>query len=159
MASNLNELIDAFPRLMRGRPPRLPGYVGPGWHGLVMDVLRRIDALLDDAEADAFSVDQIKEKFGRLQIYVSMAGHADLYGDFHTPGGVMRVTVPVSSSDTPRPDKLKTINEVIAEATARSLLTCEECGSPGTLRPGGWMRTLCDHHEAARRQARRDGEH
>jgi hypothetical protein len=31
--------------------------------------------------------------------------------------------------------------------------SCEECGSPGTRRGGGWIRTLCDHHEAER-QAR-----
>ena len=28
--------------------------------------------------------------------------------------------------------------------------SCEECGSPGTRRGGGWIRTLCDHHEAER---------
>lgn len=25
--------------------------------------------------------------------------------------------------------------------------TCEECGAPGKQRGGGWIRTLCDHHE------------
>lgn len=30
--------------------------------------------------------------------------------------------------------------------------TCEECGAPGQLRHGGWIRTLCDHHEAERQQ-------
>lgn len=27
-----------------------------------------------------------------------------------------------------------------------SAKTCEECGSPGKSRHGGWIRTLCDHH-------------
>ena len=31
--------------------------------------------------------------------------------------------------------------------------TCEECGHPGKMRNGGWIRTLCDEHEAER-QAR-----
>ncbi len=26
--------------------------------------------------------------------------------------------------------------------------SCEECGSSGKTRGGGWIRTLCDHHEA-----------
>jgi hypothetical protein len=26
--------------------------------------------------------------------------------------------------------------------------SCEECGVPGNLRHGGWVRTLCDLHEA-----------
>lgn len=30
---------------------------------------------------------------------------------------------------------------------------CEECGKPGKSRSGGWIRTLCDEHEAER-QAR-----
>ncbi len=32
----------------------------------------------------------------------------------------------------------------IDEAVAKSAITCELCGSPGTLRPGGWWATLCD---------------
>lgn len=39
---------------------------------------------------------------------------------------------------------------------------CEECGGLGTRRDGGWIRTLCDVHEAERQaryeeQARKDG--
>jgi len=28
--------------------------------------------------------------------------------------------------------------------------SCEECGAPGERRSGGWIRTLCDKHEAER---------
>lgn len=28
--------------------------------------------------------------------------------------------------------------------------SCEECGKPGERRSGGWIRTLCDEHEAER---------
>jgi hypothetical protein len=27
---------------------------------------------------------------------------------------------------------------------------CETCGAPGKSRDGGWIKTLCDHHEAER---------
>lgn len=27
---------------------------------------------------------------------------------------------------------------------------CEECGAPGELRGGGWIKTLCDEHEGKR---------
>lgn len=30
--------------------------------------------------------------------------------------------------------------------------TCEMCGKPGTLRHGGWMKTLCDEHEVERQK-------
>lgn len=31
-------------------------------------------------------------------------------------------------------------------------VTCEECGHPGESRSGGWIRTLCDEHEAERQE-------
>ena len=34
--------------------------------------------------------------------------------------------------------------------------TCERCGDPGKLRAGGWMKTLCDKHEAERKAAMRE---
>ncbi len=36
----------------------------------------------------------------------------------------------------------------MAEAWAAN--TCEECGAPGKMRNGGWIRTLCDKHEEER---------
>ena len=36
----------------------------------------------------------------------------------------------------------------MAELWAGSV--CEECGKPGKRRSGGWIRTLCDEHEAER---------
>jgi hypothetical protein len=41
----------------------------------------------------------------------------------------------------------------IAEAWADR--SCEECGAPGERRSGGWIRTLCDVHEAEH-QARQE---
>lgn len=29
---------------------------------------------------------------------------------------------------------------------------CEECGAPGQSRRGGWIKTLCDEHEAERQE-------
>lgn len=36
------------------------------------------------------------------------------------------------------------IHELIASAEEKSLEICESCGLPGTIRRGGWIRTLCD---------------
>jgi hypothetical protein len=38
----------------------------------------------------------------------------------------------------------------IAEAEHESYRTCEECGNPGCLRAGGWLRTLCEDHSSGR---------
>lgn len=39
------------------------------------------------------------------------------------------------------------IRGMVRMAEAMSAVTCEECGAPGELRHGGWIRTLCDTHE------------
>ena len=36
------------------------------------------------------------------------------------------------------------IRGLIAMAESFSFRTCEDCGSPGSPRAGGWIRTLCD---------------
>lgn len=42
------------------------------------------------------------------------------------------------------------VEALIDAAEDASSRTCEDCGEPGTLRTGGWMRTLCDGCEAKR---------
>lgn len=36
--------------------------------------------------------------------------------------------------------------------------SCETCGAPGTIRRGGWMRTLCDKHETEYQERMRSRE-
>jgi hypothetical protein len=36
--------------------------------------------------------------------------------------------------------------------------SCEECGAPGQRRDGGWIKTLCDEHEAERQQRKKEYE-
>ena len=40
------------------------------------------------------------------------------------------------------------ISGMVTLAESMSGVTCEECGSIGERRSGGWIRTLCDTHEA-----------
>ena len=39
----------------------------------------------------------------------------------------------------------------IAKAENDSYEICEECGQPGVLRGGGWLKTLCDEHAGDRK--------
>ena len=40
------------------------------------------------------------------------------------------------------------ISGMVTLAESMSGVTCEDCGSIGERRSGGWIRTLCDTHEA-----------
>jgi hypothetical protein len=42
------------------------------------------------------------------------------------------------------------IRQRIETAIQESFHTCEVCGQPGTLREGGWIKTLCDEHATER---------
>jgi hypothetical protein len=48
------------------------------------------------------------------------------------------------------------INGMVRMAEAWADASCEECGSPGKRRDGGWIKTLCDYHEAERQQKRKE---
>lgn len=39
------------------------------------------------------------------------------------------------------------ISGMVTMAEVWAHRTCETCGAPGKQRSGGWIRTLCDHHE------------
>lgn len=42
------------------------------------------------------------------------------------------------------------LHTAIDDAEDLSYTICEECGEPGTLRPGGWIYTACDKCHAVR---------
>lgn len=48
------------------------------------------------------------------------------------------------------------MGERIGEAESESAITCEECGAPGELRQGGWLKTLCDQHWKERQEIRKN---
>jgi hypothetical protein len=66
-------------------------------------------------------ITQVKEKFGGLRIYYSYP-HDDT-SDFE---------------------------DLVIRVEKQSYTVCEDCGQPGTLRSGGWFKTLCDTHANGR---------
>ncbi len=41
---------------------------------------------------------------------------------------------------------------MVRMAESWAACTCEVCGAPGSMRHGGWIKTLCDKHEAERQE-------
>lgn len=71
------------------------------------------------AELSPFGVvaAQVKEKWGGLRFYV----------------------------DGTTEENDKQVYEIIGKYEKLSYKTCENCGQPGKVRKGGWVRTLCDN--------------
>jgi len=51
-----------------------------------------------------------------------------------------------------------TIRGMVRMAEAWASRTCETCGAPGKSRDSGWIKTLCDEHEAERQVKRKEYE-
>lgn len=45
---------------------------GPGWHSLIIELIGKIDVIYKESNQDIteFKIDQIKEKYGRLSVYI-----------------------------------------------------------------------------------------
>ena len=50
------------------------------------------------------------------------------------------------------------VHGMVRMAEAWAANCCEECCAPGKRRDGGWIRTLCDHHEAEHQERLRTRE-
>ena len=116
---DLQAAIAQFPRLFHGEPPRIPGWVLLGWQPLIRRLLTSIDTLLTDAEAQAFRILQVKEKWGTLSFYFQS------------------------------PDRVRDqINDLVERASQESATSCMRCGRPATLADNaGWKAVLCAGHQ------------
>jgi hypothetical protein len=96
---------------------------GPGWYNLIYTLTNYIDRRLENLNKDGGN-----RKVVIAQIKEKFGGlryYAD--GDLD-----------------------EAMDGAIDFAESLSYTICEECGEPGKLRSGGWMRTLCDKHEVER---------
>lgn len=103
--------------------------VGPGWWPIIEALCAQIQYHINWKQEE-------KEKYGRGDGCpdVIVAQIKEKFGGlrFYYDGGDACVRGMVTMAE---------------EWAAR---TCEECGKPGVIRGGGWIRTLCDEHEAER---------
>ena len=49
-----------------------------------------------------------------------------------------------------------TVAGMVRMAESWASVTCEDCGVPGVSRSGGWIKTLCERHEAERQERRKN---
>lgn len=109
-----------FPKHIQDRLNKGMGcwsHIEKGWLPLLEELDRKISEINPD-----YVLDQIKEKFGVLTVYVSH--------DF------------VNETQ----EQYFQIEKLIAETRQKSSEICDVCGNSGSLQKGSWWRTLCDKH-------------
>ena len=135
--SNEFEKYDAFAKQMEERFPKMfaepyGGFCcGEGWWPILTNLCANIQHHLDWKNKNSEVVPQVTVN----QIKEKFGGLRFYYsgGDDEISGMVRMAEVWAGNS-------------------------CEECGAPGESRQGGWIKTLCDHHEAERQQRRKEYE-
>ncbi len=73
MSYSIDDLIERHPALFKGKPPRVASFVEAGWSELIDHALTQITAALSPPELAEIQIVQIKEKFGRVRIYLAAA--------------------------------------------------------------------------------------
>jgi alkylation response protein AidB-like acyl-CoA dehydrogenase len=119
MKDELNEaLVRDFPRLFKEQP-----YVfcGDGWEPLIREAAQKIEALMDKIPKEELEQALADGAFQAMQIKEKF--------------GTMRFYLSSATDE---------MWKVAEEAERKSQAVCEECGVAGSLRNGGWLKTLCD---------------
>jgi hypothetical protein len=125
------EKYDAFAKQMEERFPKMFGgkyggfACGEGWWPILETLCSNIQHHID-----------WKNKESEVVTQVTVAQIKEKFGGlrFYYDGGDEQIRGMVQ----------------MAEAWADA--SCETCGAPGKRREGGWIKTLCDHHEEERQQ-------
>lgn len=101
------------------------GSVGKGWHTILLALLEMLELLCSKV-----MIAQVKEKFGTLRFYTGPIILKENLEHWHVPN----------------------FDEAISWTEYLSGYICERCGQPGTLREGGWLKTLCDTCDSKRKE-------
>ena len=105
--------------------------VGMGWHG----ILERLFM----AKPEWIKVIQVKEKFGGLRFYLQ---DGTVHVDFIGVGSLIMQTERVQYKEE-QEIRAQNYKKMVQDAEAESFKICEDCGAPGSPKPGRWVRTLC----------------
>lgn len=111
--------------------------VGAGWWSEVLKTFEQIDVVMKSAPDYKFNIRQIKEKFGTIRFYY----------DLHKVGDEDR-----EAEDAVLDDLRKKVFQLARQLEAATYSKCEVCGQEGLHRNNGWMKTLCDAHDAVQKK-------
>lgn len=108
--------------------------LGLGWIALYVNAAKKMKALLDANPTFSLQVQQVKQKFGQLRIYVHI-------------WSALRYDEEGEHLLDPSHDPLsKQVDAIIAEAEEIADRTCETCGAPGSMVSSGRIHVACSKH-------------
>lgn len=131
------EMHTAFPKIFV-RP--FGGFaIGPGWYQIIRSLCANIQSYIDSRECHRLSLvksNPMKRELPEKIEQVTVDQIKEKFGGlrFYYSGGDEK------------------IDGMVTMAESWAAHTCETCGKPGKSRDGGWIRTLCDEHEAERQK-------
>lgn len=154
----VDQLIKKYPALFQNEK-RLSVYCPPGWVNLLDTIfnqayhaINQVDAhirLLEQINAETSNPESIQENLAQIKELqeqrVKLVQEAPQVLQVKEKFGALRVYI--SSSDPG-------LHAVCDAMGYLSYQTCQECGAPGKVRSGGWIRTLCDKHARAAKLAK-----
>lgn len=171
------KLVKSFPLLYSDRNGDMRNTLmcwgfacGDGWFDIIWDFSSKIEPILrnfikENPDLSCSHCGCKKKKHygsktpnpGKCQ-----AIHVDPFSEEEPPGNYYACHCESYKSSHPRAVQVKEkfgglrfymsstndeIRDLVSNVEALSFKTCEDCGSPGTLRQTGWYRTLCDSCE------------
>ncbi len=134
------EQYDAFAKQMEEKYPKMfanpyGGFaVGPGWWPIIETLCNQIDAYTkwrNNTRESLLKDNPYNYKIPNAVTEVTVAQIKEKFGGlrFYYDGGDDH------------------IGGMVRMAESWASKHCEECGKPGKIRHGGWIKTLCDEHE------------
>lgn len=118
--------------------------VGAGWWEDLLDAYSKVSVLMEQHQNYRFHVKQVKEKFGTIRFYYHIQALGEETDQWPLPADQVRDTISQQVQD---------IVDCLETATANR---CEVCGQPGQRRSNGWVKTLCDKHDAVQRERNKE---
>jgi hypothetical protein len=162
-----NRMAEKYPRYF-GSEHRFGGFaINEGWYHIIENLIAEIDSYTKwrrNMRAYELRVDRAKKKGREAVLKFISRGKERLIWEEERADDIMEIPQRI----TERVEYIKVvqikekfgglrfyydggddrIDGMVRMAELWAGVTCEKCGNRGTRRQGGWIRTLCDEHEA-----------
>lgn len=126
------KLIEKFPKLYS---KNFYFSVGDGWYNILFDLSSRLSELMENMDDETKSV--LRESGVDFEKTCLVAQCKEKFGS-------LRYYLNAGGS--------KEMNDLINAVEDIAGTVCELCGKSGKIRPGGWIKCLCDEHDKERKK-------